>query len=103
MVKRLFLRWFVPAALCAASLAAQTNASAQPSPQGARANLPDPLDAKASVPAPVYRSSFAPVTSAGQDKPVPWREANGVVTAIGGWRAYAREVQQPASAPAAPR
>lgn len=34
------------------------------------------------------------------DAPVaPWRESNDTVGRIGGWRAYAREAAQPATAP----
>ncbi len=29
----------------------------------------------------------------------PWRDSNDTVGRIGGWKAYAREAQQPASAP----
>jgi hypothetical protein len=94
MVKTL-LRGFAPATLCASLLAAQ----AQTAPPTAR---PDPLDAQAPVPALVYRSSLVSSRPSGADKPVPWREANDTVARIGGWRAYAREAQAPASAPSAP-
>lgn len=90
MVKTL-APWLAPAALCAATLAAQ----AQTSPPAGR---PDPLDAQASVPALVYRSSLTPV-SAKDDAAIAWREANDTVTRIGGWRAYAREANEPAAAP----
>ena len=86
-------RWLWPAALFIASHAAQAQPAAQPP-------KPDPLDAQAAVPALVHRSSLARYRRLGDDKPTPWREANDTVTRIGGWRAYAREAQQPDPAPA---
>lgn len=90
------LRWpCAPlAALCATALVAQ----AQPTAPSAR---PDPLDPKASVPALRYASSLGayPYRSAGDGKPIAWREANDTVNRIGGWRAYAREAQQPEPPP----
>ncbi len=92
------LRWFAPAALCIATLAAP----AQTSPAPSAAARPDPLDANASVPRLVYRSSLVQARPAPADKPTTWREANDTVTRIGGWRAYAREAQEPASAQPTP-
>ena len=82
------MRWFAPAALLAAALAAQ----AQTARPGAR---PDPLDPKASVPALIYESSLATHRRLADEKPVSWREANDTVTRIGGWRVYARETRLP--------
>jgi hypothetical protein len=59
----------------------------------------DPLDAKAPVPALKYQSALAGYRRLGDEKPIPWKEANETAGRIGGWRAYAREAQ--ASAPAA--
>lgn len=83
-------------------LAAASIAHAQGTP--GRAERPDPLDAQARVPAVTHSSPLAAYRRLGDDRPVPWKEANGTVNRIGGWRAYAREAQQPepaASAPAA--
>ncbi len=91
------LRWFAPAALCITTVAVP----AQPSPP-AGAVRPDPLDAKASVPRLVYRSSLVPAPPGQADKPIGWRDANDTVTRIGGWRAYAREAQEPLPAQVAP-
>lgn len=55
----------------------------------------DPLDARAQVPPVRYESAFAQFRRLGNDRPVAWREANDAVARIGGWRAYAREAQQP--------
>ncbi len=85
-------------ALLAAALLAALTAQAQPA---ARAIRPDPLDPKAEVAALRYESSFLQYRRLGDDKPVSWRDANDTVTRIGGWRVYAREVQQPGPAPAA--
>jgi hypothetical protein len=87
-----------PLALAALGFVAS---AAQPQPT-ASPSRPDPLDAKAAVPAVVYASSFA-ASKAAVDPPAPsWREANDTVARIGGWRAYAREAQQPDPAPSAP-
>ncbi len=83
-------------------LAAVPIAHAQGSPS--RAERADPLNAQARVPAVTHQSPLAAYRRLGDDKPVSWKEANETVNRIGGWRAYAREAQQPepaASAPAA--
>ncbi len=67
-----------------------------------RTERPDPLDPQASVPAAVHASPLAGYRALGEDRRVPWREANERVNRIGGWRAYAREAQQPAPAASAP-
>lgn len=85
--------------LVAAMSLATLGTPAQTPPQNGR---PDPLDAKASVPAVNYRSSLPGLRTADADKPVPWREANDIVTRIGGWRSYAREAQEPMPAASAP-
>jgi hypothetical protein len=88
-----------PAALCAVACAA----AAQTPPSAAR--KADPLDAAASVPAVAYDSALSRYRRAADDPAIPWRDANDTAARIGGWRAYAREAQQPepkpkASAPA---
>jgi hypothetical protein len=80
-------------------LAAQAQAQPSVPPR------PDPLDAKAQVPSTRHESSLASFRRSGEDQPIPWREANDTVTRIGGWKAYAREAQQPdptAAKPATP-
>ncbi len=95
------MRRRVPALLSSllftALLSAQAQAQVQVQPSTTRA---DPLDPKAQVPALRYESAFAQFRRIGDDKPVPWREANDAVARIGGWRVYAREAQQPDTAPA---
>ena len=76
------------AGLLLAALSAQAQAPA-------RSPRPDPLDPQASVPALRWQSSLQPAGAAAADKPLPWREANDAAARIGGWRAYAREAQQP--------
>lgn len=66
------------------------------------AGRPDPLDPQARVPATIYRSPLAGFGRLGDDKRVPWQEANATVNRIGGWRTYAREAQQPEPAASAP-
>lgn len=101
-MSKTLLRWLVRATLCASTFAAQAQGASPPSgPTPAPAARPDPLDAKAGVPALSYRSSFSRYRSLSDDKPVSWREANDAVARIGGWRAYAREAQQPESTPPA--
>ena len=67
-----------------------------------RAERADPLDAKATVPAATYASPLAGYRRLGDDKRVSWKDANETVNRIGGWRAYAREAQQPDTAGSAP-
>lgn len=81
-------------------LAAAVIAHAQGTP--GRAERADPLDAQARVPAVAYQSPLAAYRRLGEDKPVSWKEANKTVNRIGGWRAYAREAQQPEPAASAP-
>lgn len=80
--------------------------AAQAQAQPPTAPRPDPLDPNARVPAMRYGSPLEPSRRAADDQPLAWREANDAVARIGGWRAYAREAQQPdpaaASRPAAP-
>ena len=82
------------AALLCAALAAAPPCAAQ--------TRPDPLDPKAPVPALKYSSSLATFRGLGDDKPVPWREANDTTARIGGWRSYAREARAPAPAASMP-
>jgi hypothetical protein len=84
------------AALLLAALAAPHAALAQ------AATRPDPLDPQAHVSPLRHVSSLARDRRPGEDPPVGWREANDTVARIGGWRAYAREAQQPSVAPAKP-
>lgn len=72
--------------------------------QGApvRSERADPLDARSPVPAATHVSSLAGYRRLGDDRPIGWKEANETVSRIGGWRAYAREAQQPAPAASAP-
>jgi hypothetical protein len=63
----------------------------------------DPLDPQARVPAASYTSPLSTYRRLGEDKPVPWKQANETVNRIGGWRTYTREAQQPdPPAPARP-
>jgi hypothetical protein len=53
---------------------------------------------------PSYQSAFESYHRYGDETPLPWRQANDTVGAIGGWKSYAREAQgagEPASAPPA--
>lgn len=49
---------------------------------------------------PPWRSAFDGYQPFSDEKTVPWRQANGTVQGVGGWRAYAREAARPASAAA---
>ena len=51
--------------------------------------------------APAFRSALEGYQPYAEQPVAPWRESNDTVGRIGGWRAYAREAQQGASAPAA--
>jgi hypothetical protein len=90
------LRWLLPATFVIAVSCAQ----AQDAPR--MAVLPaSALDASAAVPTLVYRSSLATYRRHSMEQPLSWREANDKVGRIGGWRAYAREANEP-EAPSAP-
>ena len=56
----------------------------------------DPTDAQSAVAPLKYQSPFRDYRVLGDDKRIPWKDANDEVARIGGWRAYAREAQQPA-------
>jgi hypothetical protein len=60
-----------------------------------RQPYPDSLNPQAQVPATTYRSPLADYRRIGEDKRVPWSEANQTVNRIGGWRTYAREADAP--------
>jgi hypothetical protein len=62
----------------------------------------DPLNPQAQVPAAVYVSPLSTYRRLGEDKRVPWTQANETVNRIGGWRSYAREAQQPDTAAPGP-
>lgn len=47
-----------------------------------------------------WRSALEGYQPFSDEKPVPWPQANDTVREVGGWRAYAREAAQPASAAA---
>ena len=51
----------------------------------------DPADASAPVLQLIYESPFTDYRVLGEDKKIPWQDANEKVGTIGGWRAYARE------------
>lgn len=89
-------RWPMPVALCAAACAA----TAQPLPSIAA--KPHPWDASASVPAATYQSAFERYRRGTPGNAVPWRDASDTVARIGGWRAYARDAQQPEPAASVP-
>jgi hypothetical protein len=91
-------------AVAAAALSAALAAQAQGTPPSDRPALPsrpataasaDPLNPQAQVPAAVYVSPLATYRRLGEDKRIPWTQANETVNRIGGWRSYAREAQQP--------
>jgi hypothetical protein len=83
-----------------ALLTAASFAQAQGTP--ARTERADPLDAQVRVSAAIHSSALASYRRLGDDKRIDWKEANEAVNRIGGWRAYAREAQQPEPAPTAP-
>lgn len=95
--------------LGAGTAGAQPHAHSPHLPQLAQPLQPAVLPQQpASRPQP-FRSAFEGFTHFDDVEISPWRETNDTVRAIGGWRAYAREVQgtptQPArgAASAAPR
>lgn len=79
----------------AAGLTTAAAIHAQPAPAASTA---DPLQADAAVPPMVYSSAFVRYRGARDVEVGSWREVNDTVARIGGWRAYAREAQQPDAA-----
>ncbi|MGE3347746.1 MAG: hypothetical protein AB7I35_09960 [Ramlibacter sp.] len=67
----------------------------------ARAQTPTPpATAQAALhPAapPAFRSALEDYQPYTDEKTLNWKEANDLTARIGGWRAYAREAQQPAA------
>ena len=88
------------AALSTCAVVAVIAASQAQAASAAPDRRADPTDPQARVPALRYTSSLRPAAEAAADKAPTWREANDAVTRIGGWRAYAREAQQPEPPPA---
>ncbi len=72
--------------------AAAPPAWAQSAPNSSMA---DPQDAKAPVPPVIYRSPLANYRVLSDDTVTSWKETNDNVGRIGGWRAYAKEAQEP--------
>ena len=90
--------FFRPRCQGVCALALLIVASVAQAQEPSRLQSPDPLDPQARVPAVDYRSPIENYRRLGEDQRVPWREANETVNRIGGWRAYAREAQQPETA-----
>lgn len=68
---------------------------------GAQAQNRPPANAPAvAASPPAWRSAFYGYQPFSEEKTLSWRQANDTVQDIGGWRAYAREAAQPASAAA---
>ncbi|MES2069296.1 MAG: hypothetical protein V4488_03035 [Pseudomonadota bacterium] len=67
-----------------------------------RDQRPDPLDAQAAVPAPGYRSSLQDYRPHAGQEVSAWKELNDATARVGGWRAYAKQAQQPDPAEAKP-
>jgi hypothetical protein len=83
-------------ALASAAFAAATLGAAMAAP-------PEPASVSAPVAPLIYKSPLADYRPLREEGPTPWRQANDTATAVGGWRAYAREAQAPAaSAPVVP-
>jgi hypothetical protein len=70
-------------------------------PHASAQSRPDPADPSARVPTAAYRSPFADYRVLGDEAVGNWRAANDEVGRIGGWREYAREVQDTGSKPVA--
>ena len=91
----------LPALAAALGCAAQAPSSPK-SPEPALAQRQDPADPRAAVPTWVYQSPLSRYQAFTEAQVAPWRETNEQVRQRGGWRAYAREAQAPASAASAP-
>lgn len=81
-----------PLALLVA-LASWPGAQAQSPAQASPAPASSPVE---------FRSSFEGYQPYTEEKIINWKEANDRVGRIGGWRAYAKEAQQPSGGSAPP-
>ena len=100
-----FLSQLAPRAVAVALSVFAVSASAQAPHNHAAMAEATPAAAVTGVPSATnalrYESVFIRYKSYRGEKTSSWREANETVDRIGGWRAYAKESQQPdASAPA---
>jgi hypothetical protein len=99
MFKNLPAWWLVPLLVAPAMLVAQpalpsTAATAAPR-QAASPAAPSDV--------PGYRSAFEGYQPYRDDKMLDWKSANDDVGGFGGWRAYAKEAQQPLQSPQSPQ
>jgi hypothetical protein len=78
-----------------AALAMWPGAYAQGQTQPSPSPAATPASAATSS-APEFRSAFEGYQPYTDEKTISWKEANDVTGRIGGWRAYAKEAQQPA-------
>lgn len=88
MSQLLRVSWlFVLPVLAAPSVSAQSSAESSAIPSKLAASAPAaPLS---------YRSAFQNYQSYSDSAVVPWKESNTKVKDAGGWRAYAKEAQEP--------
>ncbi|MES2105297.1 MAG: hypothetical protein V4634_14850 [Pseudomonadota bacterium] len=63
---------------------------------------PNPLDAQAVVPPVVYQSTLQHYRPFADQEVSPWKESNDNTARVGGWRAYARQAQEPDASDARP-
>ena len=92
-----------PKALSPLSLAMSLACAALVLPaQAQQARLTDPSDPQVKVPAISYVGSLARYRALQDPPAASWQEVNEKANRAGGWRAYAREAQQPEPAPVAP-
>lgn len=78
-----------PRTVIVACAAAAAIVHAQPPNRG-----PDPADPDAAVPVLRHRSSFDGYRRDAEPRVAPWRASNDQVREVGGWRVYAREVDE---------
>lgn len=100
-----WVRSFLPAGLMLVLAFAHAQPQLQPQLQPqSNTNLlrVDPADAKIPVESSSYRSAFTGYKPLREEPVAAWKERNDLTARIGGWRAYAREAQQPDVPPAAP-
>ena len=69
---------------------------------GAHAQSPRQASSAPAASPAEFRSSFEGYQPYTEEKITSWKEANDRVGRIGGWRAYAKEAQQPSGGSAAP-
>ena len=97
MLRLFSVRQLAALSICVATAAsAQTMVAPAVTPVAAPAVAPAPMAPPSqTAPPAAYRSAFEGYQAYSDEKIAPWKESNDTVGKVGGWRAYAKEAQEP--------